>query len=223
MEQEAVPAQPAAPPAAAPAPPALAVPATLTPDTVRAIAPHVGNAAISRMLVAREPAAGTAPSAQTPAPGPPPGLKLPGGIPLALPKGPGQIVASPSSPAIKSIDKRFYVPIPVGPLQGEIGGTLNGLARYGNGGLTVDWTRPEAAVTDPLAVKDTISVHGGLGASGTVAGGLYASINVDDAPVTAAGPYRFVIAVDGADVATAAFAVVLSAASAAARGSASPA
>ena len=50
-----------------------------------------------------------------------------------------------------------------------------------------------------------------------------AGINVDDAPVTAAGPYRFVIAVDGADVATAAFAVVLSAASAAAPGSASPA
>ena len=37
---------------------ALAVPAALTPDTVRAIAPHAGNAAISRMLVAREPAAG---------------------------------------------------------------------------------------------------------------------------------------------------------------------
>ena len=50
-----------------------------------------------------------------------------------------------------------------------------------------------------------------------------AAINVEDAPLTAAGRHRFVIAVDGADVATAPFAVVLSAASAAGRGSASPA
>ena len=50
-----------------------------------------------------------------------------------------------------------------------------------------------------------------------------AGINVEDAPLTAAGRHRFVIAVDGTDVATVPFAVVLSAASAAGRGSASPA
>lgn len=41
---------------------------------------------------------------------------------------------------------------------------------------------------------------------------LAAAINVEDAPLTDAGRHRFVIAVDGADVATAPFAVVLRAA-----------
>ena len=65
--------------------------------------------------------------------GAPPALKLPGGVPLLMPAGPGQVASTGGDKTIKAIDKKFGVTVPVGPLQGEIGGTLVGLARYKGG------------------------------------------------------------------------------------------
>ena len=210
MEPEAAPVPQAAPvvetqPVASPAPPAQAAVLSgahgnaavarmagaagtaLSPGTVRALAPHTGNAAIARMLqaqrgVARDgaTAAPPAPAAAPAPPGAPPKLAMPGGIPMSLPAGPGQVASTSFDKVVKAADKKVGIKIPIPPpLSAEVGGVVSGLARFA-GGVGLRWDRPEAPVTDPMSVNDTVKVQNGrLGATGTVAGGVFGRIGVD--------------------------------------------
>lgn len=173
MERESPSAQPAAPlvqppTAAAPRPPALAA--------------H-GNAAVARAIVARDPAPGTAPGtapaqAGTPPTPEAPRLSLPGSQGLNVPKAPGELAQTKVGKTIKAINQGFGVPVQIGPLFGEVGGSVVGQAGY-NGDFEMRWDRPPAAVTDPLAVKDTLSItKGHLEGKGSVSGGLYAKIGL---------------------------------------------
>ena len=163
----------------------------LSPGTVRALAPRTGNAVIARLLQAQqrgvaragETAAPPAPAAATPAPpGAPPRLAMPGGIPMALPAGPGQLASTSFDKVVKAADKKVGLKIPIPPpLSAEVGGVVSGLARFA-GGVGLRWDRPAAPVTDPLAVTDTVKVENGrLGATGTVSGGVFGRIGVDAA------------------------------------------
>ena len=56
----------------------------------------------------------------------------------------------------------MQVPIPP-PLAAEVGGVISGLARF-EGGVGLRWDRPEAPVTDPMSVNDTVKVENGRSA-----------------------------------------------------------
>ena len=164
----------------------------VSPAMVRALAPQAGNAAIARMLARRRAVArdnggaapaggGAAPAAPAAAPaGAPPALRMPGGIPMALPAGPGQVASTSSNKVVKAADKKVGMRVPIPPpLAAEVGGVISGLARF-KGGVGLRWDRPAAPVTDPMSVTDTVKVENGtLGATGTVAGGVFGRIGVD--------------------------------------------
>jgi hypothetical protein len=160
---------------------------SLSPGVVRALAPHTGNAAIARMLrgtpsVARDNGSSSStPGGGTQAPaGAPPKLSLPGNVPVQLPAGPGEIVSKSFDKTVKAGEKTVSLRVPIPPpLAAEVGGTISGLARFA-GGFAVRWDRPQSDVTDPLAVTDTVKVENArLGATGTVAGGVFGRIGVD--------------------------------------------
>lgn len=206
MDQESASAQPAAAPVVEPQPaavPLTPVPVThgnaavarmattpgapLSPGTVQAIAPHSGNAAIARMIVAREPAPAAPPTqAATPKAPTPPKLALPGNQGLSIPAV-NESVQTGVGQTVKSKKENFGVPIQLGPVFGEVGGTLQGQAAY-KGNVGLKWTRSGTAVTDPLAATDTIApVSGsGLTANGSVAGGLYAKLGLGTKVLNAA-------------------------------------